>query len=103
MHLITMRALAEAAVRFPQYKADLLSLGKVIEKGNFPNPAALRKVYPSLDNFKYLDKHYVINIARNDVRVIALIFFESQKFYVKGVYTHTEYDRFTDLHRGKKK
>lgn len=103
MHLITTRTVAEAATRFPQYKRELLGLGKVIEKGNFPTPAALKKVYPSLDNFKYLDKHYVIDIARNDIRVVALIFFESQKFYLKGVYNHAEYDRFTDLYRGKKK
>ncbi len=103
MHLITIRALAEAATRFPQFKTELLNFGKVIEKGNFPTPAALKKVYPSLDNFKYLDKHYVIDIGRNEIRVVALIFFESQKFYLKGIFNHAEYDRFTHLHRGKKK
>ncbi|HCJ9604726.1 TPA: type II toxin-antitoxin system HigB family toxin, partial [Escherichia coli] len=59
--------------------------------------------YPSLDNFKYLDKHYVIDIGRNELRVIALIFFESEKFYVRHVFTHKEYDAFVAKHRTKGK
>lgn len=79
------------------------SFGRVIEKANCPTPAALKKLYPSLDNFKYLDKHYVLDIANNHLRIVALIFFESQKFYVRHVFTHKEYDRFTDKHRTKRK
>lgn len=66
-------------------------------------PAALKKLFPTLDNFKYLDKHYVIDIANNNLRLVALIFFESQKFYVRHVFTHKEYDRFTEKHRTKGK
>lgn len=62
-----------------------------------------KKLFPTLDNFKYLDKHYVIDIANNNLRVVALIFFESQKFYVRHVFTHKEYDRFTEKHRTKGK
>ena len=47
--------------------------------------------------------HYVIDIANNNLRVVALIFFESQKFYVRHVFTHKEYDRFTEKHRTKGK
>ncbi len=103
MHLISLRALSEASERFPQHAQDLLILAQVIEKGHFPTPESLKKVYPTLDNFKYLDKHYVINIARNELRLIALIFFESQKFYVRDIMTHADYMRFTETHRGKKK
>ncbi|MDM7090899.1 type II toxin-antitoxin system HigB family toxin, partial [Enterobacter hormaechei] len=45
----------------------------------------------------------VIDIANNNLRVVALIFFESQKFYVRHVFTHKEYDRFTEKHRTKGK
>lgn len=103
MHLISLRALSEASERFPQHAQELLILARVIEKGHFPTPESLEKVYRTLDNFKYLDKHYVINIARNELRLIALIFFESQKFYVRDIMTHADYMRFTETHRGKKK
>ncbi|WP_437887631.1 type II toxin-antitoxin system HigB family toxin [Phytobacter sp. V91] len=103
MHLITARYLLDAAERFPQQRMAIVEARKFIEKGYFPNPEELRKVFPSLDNFKYLDKHYVINLANNELRLIALIFFESQKFYVRHIFTHKEYDRFIAQHRSKGK
>lgn len=53
-------------------------------------PTALKAVFPSLYNFKYLDKHYVINIGRNELRVVAMLFFETQKCYIRHVFTHKE-------------
>ncbi|EJF30572.1 addiction module toxin RelE [Enterobacter sp. Ap-916] len=103
MHLITLKALVEAGQKFPRHKQELQILGKVLEKGFFPTPDSLKRIYPTLDNFKYLDKHYVINIAGNELRLIALIFFTSQKFYIRHVMTHSEYMRFTEKHRGKKR
>ncbi|EBW6041108.1 TPA: type II toxin-antitoxin system HigB family toxin [Salmonella enterica subsp. enterica serovar Muenchen] len=103
MHLISMKAIHEAVRRHPQYRKELLQFGRNIEKGNCPSPDALKKIYPSLDNFKYLDKHYVIDIANNHLRIIVIIFFESQKFYVRHVFNHSEYDRFTSQHRTKGK
>lgn len=103
MHLISLKALSEASQRFPLHSQELLMLARIIEKGNFPTPESLRKIYPRLDNFNYLDKHYIINIARNELRVIALIFFESQKFYMRDIMTHADYIKFTEAHRGKKR
>ncbi len=103
MHLISLRALKEAVERFPDHAEELLQLGSDIEKGHFETPECLKALYPSLDNLKYLDKHYVINIGRNALRVIALIFFEGQKFYVRHVLTHKEYDAFIASNRTKGK
>ncbi len=55
MHLISAKALADASLRFPQYADELLQLGKTIEKGYFPDALAMRRIFPSLDNLKYLD------------------------------------------------
>lgn len=103
MHLITRKALKEAAEKFPQHKVELAALGNVIEKGYFKTPEALKALFPSLDNFSYLDKHYVIDIVRNELRIIALIFFDAQKCYIRHVLTHKEYDSFTAAHRTKGK
>lgn len=97
MHLISMKAIHEAVNRYPQYKKELLQFGRNIEKGNCPTPEDLKKIYPSLD------KHYVIDIANNNIRIIAIVFFESQKFYIRHVFNHSEYDRFTSQHRTKGK
>ncbi|UDJ81791.1 type II toxin-antitoxin system HigB family toxin [Kosakonia oryzae] len=103
MHLISMKAIKEAVDRFPQHKTALLTLAKTIEKADCPTPNDLKRLYPTLDNFKYLSKYYVIDIANNSLRIVALIFFENQKFYVRHIFTHKEYDRFTEQHRSKGK
>ncbi|UAK21879.1 type II toxin-antitoxin system HigB family toxin [Kluyvera sp. CRP] len=103
MHLITLKALKDAGDKFPQHKTELVALGNVLAKGYFRTPTALKAVFPSLDNFKYLDKHYVINIGRNELRVVAMLFFETQKCYIRHVFTHKEYDIFTAAHRTKGK
>ncbi len=105
MHLISMKAIQEAVYRFPLHKVALLNMAKTIEKAHCPTPEDLKKLFPTLDNFKYLSKHYVIDLSRNELRIVVLIFFESQKFYIRHVFTHKEYDHFTEQHRtkGKKK
>ncbi|ADP13303.1 Uncharacterized protein ygjN (plasmid) [Erwinia sp. Ejp617] len=103
MHLISRSMIKDATDKYPQHSRELLALMIAIEKGYFKAPEALKAAFPSLDNLKYLDKHYVINIGRNDLRLVALVFFESQKFYVRHVFTHKEYDVFTALHRTKGK
>ncbi|MDA6831004.1 hypothetical protein OSL32_02885, partial [Escherichia coli] len=57
MHLITQKALKDAAEKYPQHKTELVALGNTIAKGYFKKPESLKAVFPSLDNFKYLDKH----------------------------------------------
>ena len=90
MHLITQKALKDAAEKYPQHKTELVALGNTIAKGYFKKPESLKAVFPSLDNFKYLDKHYVFNVG-------------SQKCYIREVMTHKEYDFFTAVHRTKGK
>ncbi|MGL5701317.1 MAG: type II toxin-antitoxin system HigB family toxin [Kluyvera sp.] len=103
MHLITLKTLKDAAEKFPQHRTELLALGNVISKGYFRTPDVLKAIFPSLDNFKYLDKHYVIDIGHHELRVVALIFFEAQKCYIRHVFTHKEYDSFTAGYRTKGK
>ncbi len=74
MHLITQKALKDAAERFPRHAIEILALGKAVSKGYFRTPEALKGLFPSLDNLKYLDKHYVIDIGGNELRVIVMIF-----------------------------
>lgn len=48
---------------------------------------------PSLDSFRYKDLWWVIDIAGNNLRLIAFISFEQQIVYVKHITTHSEYDK----------
>lgn len=94
MHLISRKTIREAAEKFPRAAAELIEMAKTIEKGYFATPEDLRKVFRSLDNHKDLNKHYVIDIGHTEWRAVLKIDFVKQIVFVKGIFTHKEYDVF---------
>lgn len=69
---------------------------------DFASPVELRSVFPSLDNFKYRNKWWVLDVGGNNLRVIAYINFVNKRFYVKHIVTHAEYDKLTRYYRENK-
>ena len=93
MHVISKRPFNEAAREYPNQKQALEDLYQVLNKGRFTSPGGMRRVFPSLDNFKYKDKWWVINTGGNHLRLIAFIQFAQNRIYVKHITTHAEYDK----------
>lgn len=93
MHVISKRPFAEAAKVHPNHRRALEGLFRVLRKSEFDSPDKMRCVFPSLDNFKYRDKWWVIDVAGNQLRVIAFIQFAQRRIYVKHILTHAEYDK----------
>ena len=56
MHLITQKALKDAAEKYPQHKTELVALGNTIAKGYFKKPESLKAVFPSLDDLAVFGK-----------------------------------------------
>lgn len=86
-------------MRYPQDRQAIMDTYKVLCKAKFDTPEKLKGVFPKLDNFKYKDKWYVIDIGGDNLRMLALIFFGNQKLYVKHIVTHAEYDKLCDRYR----
>lgn len=93
MHVISKRPFSEAAKLYPNQRQALEDLFLVLRKGKFSSPEKMREVFPSLDNFKYRDKWWVIDVGGNHLRVIAFIQFSQNRIYVKHILTHAEYDK----------
>lgn len=93
MHVISRRLFLEAMQRYPNEAERIASIYLILKKGRFTSPFILKKFFPSLDNFKYKDKWWVINIGRNNLRLIAFISFRDNRIYVKHIVTHAEYDK----------
>lgn len=93
MHVISKKPFVEAANVFHNARNALLNTYSTLEKGHFTTPEVMRNVFPSLDNFKYRDKWWVLDIAGNHLRMIAAIEFKYQKLFVKHIVTHAEYDK----------
>ena len=96
------RAFEEATRRFPNDKTAIMDAYRVLNSGTFKTPEELKQIFPSLDNFKYKDKWYVIDIGGNNLRIMAMVLFTNQKFYVKHIVTHPEYDKLCRKYRKEK-
>ncbi|TVQ69456.1 MAG: cytoplasmic protein [Oceanospirillales bacterium] len=93
MHIISKRPFNDAAKAHPNQKQALEDLYRVLRKSEFGSPEAMRQVFQSLDNFKYKDKWWVLDVGGNHLRVIAFIQFFNNRMYVKHIVTHAEYDK----------
>ncbi len=99
MHVISKRPFAEAAIKHPNERDAILDAYNVLSRGQFISPEHLRAAFPSLDNFKYKDKWWVIDIGGNNLRLMAAILFQSQRIYVKHIVSHAEYDKLCKKYR----
>lgn len=102
MHGISKEPFDEAARRYPNDSLAIKALYRLVREKDFSSPAELRKVIPSLDNFKYRNKWWVLDVGGNNLRVIAYINFINKRFYVKHIATHAEYDKLTRYYRENK-
>jgi mRNA interferase HigB len=100
VHVISKRVFSEAARSYPAHAGSLERVYRVLKKGNFATPDAMRRVFPSLDNFKHRNKWWVIDIAGNSLRLIAFIQFSQNRLYAKHILTHAEYDKVSRRYLG---
>ena len=90
MRIISNRALRSFAADHPHAAGALQGWRRVIEKNHFPNWAALKSAFNSVDRVGEL---VVFNIGGNKYRVVAYLRFEKQSLYIKAVLTHEDYDK----------
>lgn len=102
MHVISKEPFKQAARRYPHDSLAIKALYRLVRENDFTSPAELYKALPSLDNFKYRNKWWVLNVGGNNLRVIAYINFVNKRFYVKHIVTHAEYDKLTRYYRESK-
>lgn len=96
MHVISRKPFNDAAKLYPNDRVAIKTTYKLLRNGTFSNPNELKSIFPSLDNFKYKDRWWVINIGGNNLRLTAFIEFRDNRMYVRHITTHTEYDKLCD-------
>ncbi len=99
MNVISKRPFNDAARKHPNDRAALLDLFKVLQSRDFSTPEELRAIFPSLDNFKYKDKWWVLDVGGNNLRLISFIQFVNKRMYIKHIVSHAEYDKLTEKYR----
>jgi len=93
LHVISRKPFNDAIKQYPNDADAIERTYKVLRSGEVGEPDDLRKVFPSLDNFRYKDKWWVIDINGNNLRLIAFIEFRDNRMYVKHIVNHSDYDR----------
>ena len=76
-----------------------MDMYRVLRSTAFRTPEELKAVFPSLDNFKYKDKWYVLDVGGNNLRVMAFIQFANGRLYIKHIAGHAEYNRLNEKYR----
>ena len=72
---------------------------RVLNGNTFRTPEALRAAFPSLDNFKYKDRWWVLDVGGNNLRVLAFIQFVNSRIDIKDIVNHADYDKPTRKYR----
>ena len=93
MHVISQKAFKAAIAKYPVHADAIIGVYKALQRDNYATPEALKKQFSTLDNFKYKDKWWVIDIAGNHLRLMAFIEFRVSRIYVKHIVNHAEYDK----------
>ena len=93
MRVISRKPFSDAVRKYPNQAAAINALYKSLKNAHFYGPDKLKALYPSLDNFRYRHKWWVINIGGNNLRLIAFMDFIHDVMYVKHIVSHAEYDK----------
>jgi len=96
MHVISKRAFNDATKKHPNQRVALMAAHKQLEKNDFATPEEMKKIFSSLDNFKYKDGWYVIDIGGNNLRIMTCIQFRNNRMHIKHICTHAEYTKLCE-------
>lgn len=92
VHVITQKRLSEFWQKHPDAKSPLMSWYKITKAATWNNFAELKATFNSAD---VVAPFVVFDIGGNKFRIIAKVEYRFGKVYVAHVFTHAEYDRWS--------
>ncbi|HEX8350622.1 MAG TPA: type II toxin-antitoxin system HigB family toxin [Hymenobacter sp.] len=93
MVIISKPRLNEYATRNAQATEALNLWYYLVKAADWSDFNALRQDMPATDYV--LNDRYVFNIKGNHYRLIARIIFPVRTLYIRGIFTHAEYDKLS--------
>lgn len=100
MRVISRRPLRDFWEVHPQAKVPLCAWYRVMEQTRFADFNAIKATFPTAD---YVAPFTVFDIGGNKFRLIAAIHHNTGRVYVRHVFTHPDYDRWSDDKRRRKR
>jgi mRNA interferase HigB len=90
VHVISRKALRDFAATHADAATPLDAWYRIAKQASWASLVDVRAVYPSAD---LVGAFVVFNIKGNAYRLIARIDFRSKTLFIRGIYTHADYDR----------
>ena len=84
MHVISRKALEAFWLKHPVAKAPLEAWYRLVSTSSFES---------------FVE---VFDVGGNNFRIISVLHFNRQKLYIREVFTHAQYDRWSKAYRSKK-
>ncbi|WP_075881446.1 type II toxin-antitoxin system HigB family toxin [Vreelandella massiliensis] len=103
MRVISRAPFLQAMANHPNDAKAVDKTYKALKAATFVSPDAMKAMFPSLDNFRYVDRWWVIDIGGNNLRLIAFVDFEKQRLFAKHLVTHAEYDKLCSKYAQEKR
>ncbi|MEO5566440.1 MAG: type II toxin-antitoxin system HigB family toxin [Luteimonas sp.] len=92
MRVISNKALVDFAIGHPGAGDVLQAWRKLLESATVANFAGLRTLLNSVDK---VGDYVVFDIGGNKYRIVAAVHFNRRLVYVRHVFTHAQYDRWS--------
>src|SRR5882724_3083753 len=96
MRVISRRALREFWEIHPPAKEPMTAWHGLLESHDFLDFHQIRATFGAAD---YLAPFTIFDVGGNKYRVITVIHYNRRCVYVRHVFTHSEYDRWSDIMR----
>lgn len=92
MRIISRRALREFWGIHPTAKDPLTAWHRVMRSAVFTDFHGIHKAFGTAD---YVAPYTVFDVGGNKYRVIAVIHYNRHRVYIRHVFTHADYDRWS--------
>jgi len=94
MVIISKGIIHEFADRHPESVNALNKWWLKVKSADWKSLQEVKKTFTSCDLTG--NDRYVFNISGNNFRLVAMIHFNIRTVYIRGIFTHPEYERLSD-------
>lgn len=99
MHVISKKALRDFWLKHPAAKSRLETWHRVASASRFENFSEVKHAFNSAD---YVAPYIVFDVGGNHYRIIGVAHFNFQRLYIREVFTHAEYERWSQINWSKR-
>lgn len=99
MRVISRRALREFWEKHRPAEEPLVAWFRLMDSISFNDFSAIRKIFGAAD---YVAPYTIFDVGGNKYRVITVIHYNRRRVFIRHVFTHPEYDRWSQQMRKRK-